>query len=303
MINKIRKEIFDFFPERILNSNYFATDDVIKDAEEVRIRIGQPVCIRNHYKETFSKELLMLEDVKRILENFSNNSIYSVQDEINSGFITIQGGHRIGITGTCVFENEKIKNIKYISSLNIRIAREVKECSSEVLDIIMQNQKFENTLILSPPGCGKTTLIRDMIRQLSNGDNMKEAYQIGLIDERAEIAAMYKGVPQNEIGKRTDVMNHCKKEIGMKMLIRSMGPQIIATDEIGGNKEEEAIFEAVYSGVKLLLTAHGEELKDVSKNMLESQIFKNIVILKNETKPGELAKIYFLEGNRYVSGF
>ena len=232
MINKIKREIFDFFPSRILDRREFITDDMIQKVEEVRIRVGQPICIRNHIKEDFSEEVISTEDIKRILENFSNNSIYSVQDEINSGFITIQGGHRIGITGTCVLEKDTIKNIKYISSLNIRVAREVKDCSNEVLNRIIKNQKFENTLILSPPGCGKTTLIRDMIRKLSNGSNINKSYQIGVVDERAEIAAMYKGVPQNEIGKRTDVMNHCKKIIGMKLLIRSMGPEIIATDEI-----------------------------------------------------------------------
>lgn len=232
MINKIKREIFDFFPSRILDNREFVTDNIIQRAEEIRIRVGQPICIRNHLNEDFSNESITPEDIRRILENFSNNSIYSVQDEINSGFITIQGGHRIGITGTCVFENETIKNIKYISSLNIRVAREVKECSKELLSKIIKNKKFENTLILSPPGCGKTTLIRDMIRNLSNGSDINNSYQIGLIDERAEIAAMYKGMPQNEIGKRTDVMNHCKKIIGMKLLIRSMGPEIIATDEI-----------------------------------------------------------------------
>jgi len=232
MMSKIKREIFDFFPSRILDKQILAVDDIVRNVEEIRIRVGQPICIRNHREEIFTKEKTNSEDIRRVLENFSNNSIYSVQDEINSGFITVQGGHRIGITGTCVFEKETIKNIKYISSLNIRVAREVKGCSNEILKRIMKNQKFENTLILSPPGCGKTTLIRDMIRQLSNGNNMSQAYQIGLVDERAEIAAMYKGIPQNEIGKRTDVMNHCKKEIGMKLLIRSMGPQIVATDEI-----------------------------------------------------------------------
>jgi len=298
--NKLQDEIFFYFPN-------FAKEDsleeVINNIQEIRVRIGQPICARgNNFEKKFIYKMSS-EDILKILENFCNNSIYSVQNEINSGFITIKGGHRIGITGTCVFENGAIKNIKYISSLNIRIAREVKGCSDKVLSYILENKKFNNTLILSPPGCGKTTLIRDMIRQLSNGCDFCDSYNIGLVDERSEIAAMYKGVPQNDIGSRTDVMNNCKKYIGMKMLIRSMGPQIIATDEIGGEKDEDAIFDAVYSGVKLLLTAHGDEIKNVSKRIIDAKIFKNIVILKNVDKPGELDKIYILEGDNYVSCF
>lgn len=227
----IKEEILGFFPKTI-RDKLSANEEAIENAEEIRIRIGQPIIIRNHRIEVCLTDKITTEDILRILENFSNNSIYSVQNEINSGFLTIQGGHRVGITGTCVFENHSVKNIKYISSLNIRIAREVKECGSEILKYVIQNHKFDNTLILSPPGCGKTTIIRDMIRQLSNGNEICDAYQVGLVDERSEIAAMYKGVPQNDVGSRTDVMNQCPKDVGMKMLIRSMGPQIIATDEI-----------------------------------------------------------------------
>lgn len=302
MINKLINEIFGFFPDFLKDKNLIDSR-LIEGAEEVRIRIGQPICIRNHKKEVFLSSIIKTEDILKILENFCNNSIYSVQNEINSGFITIKGGHRVGIVGTCVFENDSIKNIKYISSLNIRVAREVLGCSTKILSLIINKKNFNNTLILSPPGCGKTTIIRDMIRQLSNGNEICNAYNIGLVDERSEIAAMYRGNPQNDIGRRTDVMNNCHKSIGMKMLIRSMGPQIIATDEIGGSKDEEAMFEAVYSGVKLLLTAHGEKISDVSKNIVDSKVFKNIVVLKNVNKPGELDKIYFLEGDKYVSSF
>lgn len=299
MINKLENEIIYFFPNYIKDN--CLKENILDKAEEIRIRVGQPICIRGHGFEKYCTYVINIEDILKILENFSNNSIYSVQNEINSGFITIKGGHRVGISGTCVFENNSIKNIKYISSLNIRVAREVKESSREILSYILDDKKFTNTLILSPPGCGKTTIIRDMIRKLSDGDGICVPYNVGLVDERSEIAAMYKGVPQNDIGKRTDVMNNCRKDIGIKMLIRSMGPQIIATDEIGGSKDEEAMFEAIYSGVKLLLTAHGEDLKDVSKEIINAKIFRNIVILKNKNKPGELSKIYLLEGDKYVS--
>lgn len=302
MINKIRNEIVYFFPDYI-RSKEILEDKILESIQEIRIRVGQPICVRSYKDEKFLSYIVKTEDVLKILENFSNNSIYSVQNEINTGFLTIKGGHRVGVTGTCIFENNNIKNIKYISSLNIRVAREVNGCSNNVLKIINNKKSFNNTLILSPPGCGKTTILRDMIRQLSDGSDFCKSYNIGLVDERSEIAAMYKGVPQNNIGKRTDVLNNCHKDIGMKMLIRSMGPQIIATDEIGGEKDEEAMFHAIYSGVKLLLTAHGDKLSDISKNIIDSKIFNNIVVLKNVGKPGEVDKIYMLEGDKYVNSF
>ena len=226
--------------------------------------------------------------------------MYSFQNEINSGFITIRGGHRVGISGTSVFENNQIKNIKYISSLNIRVAREIKFCSERLIEKICI-EDFENTIIISPPGCGKTTLLRDAIRILSNGNKNIKGKNIGLVDERSEIAAIYKGVPQNDIGIRTDVMNNCKKEIGMRMLIRSMGPQIIATDEIGNNDDVSAIMDACNSGIKLLLTSHGNDIDDIPDELIKKQIFSNVVILDNNGKPGEIKKIYRLESKEYVA--
>jgi len=123
---------------------------------------------------------------------------------------------------------------------------------------------------------------------------------ISVIDERAEIAAMYKGKAQNDLGERTDVMNNCRKDVGIRMMIRSMAPNIIATDEIGDSKDIEAIYEANFSGIKLLLTAHGDDLKDVPSKLLKNKLFKNIIILKNEKNPGVVKKIYQLQEDKYV---
>ena len=254
--------------------------------------------IRFGENEFFTESIVSEKLILNLLENFTENSIYAVQSEINSGFITIRGGHRVGISGTCVFENGKIKNIRYISSLNIRVAREVKGCGNFLISELYKNNYFENTLILSSPGCGKTTLLRDMIRGLSMSGN-----NISVIDERAEIAATYKGIPQNDLGPRTDVMNNCRKDTGIRMMIRSMAPSIIATDEIGDNKDVDAIYDANFAGIKLLLTAHGDSILDVPSRLSKIKLFRNIVILKKDKRPGVIKNIYKLKEDKYVINY
>lgn len=299
-MSKIYEEILSFFPDNLKEIKELDNDLIWNNAEEIRVRIGRQISIRLMNDEIFVCNNITSEDMIRIIENFCNNSIYSVQNEINAGYITLKGGHRVGLSGTSVFQDNEIKNIKYISSLNIRIAREVKGCSKYILKRILKNNDFENTLIVSPPGCGKTTILRDMIRNLSNGFEAFRGKNISLVDERSEIAAMYKGMPQNDVGIRTDVMCNLAKSIGIKMMIRSMGPQIIATDEIGGEKDFASVNDAVYSGVKLLLTVHGNDIEDVSKCFINNYMFKNIVILTKKNKPGEIKKIYTLEDKEYV---
>ena len=297
---KVYNEILSFFSDSLIEIKKIHNDLIWEKAEEIRIRVGQAISIRLLNDEIFTKKIVTLEDMVRLLENFCNNSIYSVQNEINSGFITLKGGHRVGISGSTVFEENSVKNIKYISSLNIRIAREIKGCSENILNVLLKENTFENTLIISPPGCGKTTILRDMIRNLSNGYKNIKGKNISLVDERSEIAAMYRGVPQNDVGLRTDVMSNLSKSLGMKMMIRSMGPQIIATDEIGTKEDLESVKEAIASGVKVLLTIHGSDLSDVSENFINNQMFKNIVVLTKKERPGEVKKIYVLEDKKYV---
>ena len=266
---------------------------------EIRLRARQKVILKCVNQEIVLESIVTTKTILEILLNVSKNSIYAIQSDINNGFVIIRGGHRVGICGEVVYVDGKIKNIKNISSLNIRVARQVYGCADSVLPEIIKNGKLLNTLIISPPGCGKTTLIRDIIRQISDGVevlNLK-GQNVSLIDERGEIASVYEGVPCLDVGCRTDVMSNVNKALGMKMTIRSMAPDIIATDEIGKKEDIVAIKEAVLSGVNVLFTMHGDSIKNILKNpsvkeLLDLDIFSKIIVLSSGKFPGIVEKIY-----------
>lgn len=201
-------------------------------------------------------------------------------------------------------ENNRIINISNISSLNFRIARQIKGCSNKVLRYIIntENNNIYNTIIVSSPGAGKTTILRDAVRKISNGIETLafNGLNIGLIDERGEIAAMYKGVAQNDVGMRTDVLANVPKAVGMKMLIRSMAPKVIVADEIGSYEDVEAINQAVCSGIKGIFTAHGSNMEDIMlnpalKELLKTHIFERVIFLNSRLEKGEIEKVYGLD--------
>ena len=246
---------------------------------EIRVRINRPVILRLKNIDILIQYKITQNELMHIVEKICENSIYAYKNQICQGYITIPGGHRVGITGNCVIENGKVINIKYISSLNFRIAREIKGSCNQILGNIIdqENGTIYNTLIVSPPGKGKTTILRDIIRVISNGiPELKiKGKTCGVVDERGEIAAMYKGIPQNDIGLRTDIIENVSKEQGMQMLIRSMGPEIIACDEIGTKQDIQAIKYAMTSGVKGIFTMHGAEMKDIRANQYISELIDN----------------------------
>lgn len=295
-------QFFNFFPNHIVN----IIKEYSSNLEEIRIRIGLPIILKYSNKSIVLEYKTTQSDLLDILEKICENSIYSYQNQICNGYITIIGGHRVGITGSVVMQNGKIVNINNISSLNFRIARQVLGCSNELLKYIIdyENNTIYNTLVVSPPGSGKTTILRDTIRQISNGIGDFEGKTIGIVDERNEISAMYKGISQNDIGIRTDVLENIPKSIGMKMLVRSMAPQIICADEIGSLEDVEAIKYIVCSGVKGIFTAHGANMQELQlnpelKKLLDSYTFKRIVFL-DESNRGKLKEVYELKDKEYI---
>lgn len=297
-------EILKYFPREIGQAILIEINNRNnQNLEEIRLRSSKPIILKFTNEEKILQKLIETEDILQTLQNVCDNSIYSYQNQICEGFITIKGGHRVGITGNAVISDRKVTNINYISNLNFRIARQIIDCSEPMLEYILDvpDNTIYNTLIISPPGAGKTTLLRDIIRKISNGiENIRfKGKNISVVDERGEIAAMYKGVPQNDVGIRTDILDNIKKSEGMKMVIRSMSPDIIVADEIGSNEDVEAINYAICCGIKGIFTAHGSSLEDLELNpaiskLIERQIFERLVFLDENTK-GKIDKIYKLD--------
>lgn len=294
--------IYKYFPEKIKNLINEEVGDNLSSLEEIRIRVSKPIVLKFNLKEKIVRYFITSDEILNILQLMCENSIYSYQREISEGFITLKGGHRVGVTGSCVIENGKVININYINSLNFRISRQVLGCSQKTIKHILDLGKNNvyNTLIVSPPGCGKTTILRDLVRQISSGiKNIKfKGINVGVADERGEIAALYKGVPQNDIGIKADVLENVSKSLGIKMLIRSMSPKVIVADEIGGPEDIDAINYAMCSGCKGIFTAHGSSFDDIYSNqvinyLIEKKSFEVIIFLDSKTK-GEIDSVYVL---------
>ncbi len=281
--------------------------------QEIRVREGRPLEVlwgTGHSFVTGAGSLTSQpseayrptrQDCAVLLELLTQHSLYTFEEELKRGFITVQGGHRVGLTGRAIVEQGKVKYIKDVSGFNVRIACEWKGTGQAVLPYLIDTRLGHvcRTLIISPPQRGKTTLLRDLARLLGGGSTSSESslarsYKVGIVDERSEIAACVRGVPTFDVGPRTDVLDGCPKAEGMMMLIRSMSPEVLMADEIGRAEDAAALHEAVHAGISVIATAHGTDVEDVRRRpilreLLSEGVFDRFVVLSAGRESGQPA--------------
>jgi stage III sporulation protein AA len=278
-----------YLPDEVIETIQKDFSHIMDKITEIRLRVGKPIIIYAGLVEKILVKKASNMMIKKTIELISGYSLYAWEEELRAGFITLPGGCRVGIAGKVVVEDGKIKTISNISGVNMRIRHELKGCADVVLANIRQ---VGHMLIISPPGCGKTTLLRDIARQISDAGKT-----VAIVDERSEIAGSYLGAPMNDVGIRTDVLDRCPKSLGMTMLLRSMSPDVIVVDEIGSEQDMKAMAEIVNAGIKIICTVHGNSIDDIRTGERFKSIrgiFDNYIVLSARKGPGTIEAIYDL---------
>ena len=300
-----QEEVMGIFPNKI--GNLLMERFLNEQIYEIRIKIEKPILIYSKCGESIINYIPSKDEMKSMIQKISSYSLYAYEEDIRQGFITLKGGHRIGIAGECVMEKGEVKTIRNISSLNIRICREIIGCSDKIIKFIVSENRIYNTIIISPPKCGKTTILRDTARNISNGipsRNIK-GRKVVVIDERSEIGACHFGIPQSDLGIRTDVLDNCLKKEGLIMAIRSLSPEVLICDEIGTKADIDALLMAFNSGVNIITTIHGFSVDDLYKrkvfgDLLNNEILERAIILSNNNGVGTVEKVFSLKGDEKI---
>ncbi|WP_188880692.1 stage III sporulation protein AA [Alicyclobacillus cellulosilyticus] len=286
-------------------------------AEEIRFRIGQPLqlCGRDFDRflhqdhgltdDTRAGYVVTQETLTQMVQAVTQSSLYAVEEDLRRGFVTIPGGHRVGIAGRAVlFESGQVRTVRSITSLNVRIARERLGAAAGLAPYVVHPGTDApcNLLILSPPQCGKTTLLRDLARSWSEGGwRGIRPRKVCIVDERSEIAGCVHGVPYFRLGPRTDVLDGCPKAEGMLMAIRSLSPEVLVTDEIGRQADRDAILEAAHAGVAVVASAHARSVDEwrsrpYMRDLFDARVFDRYVILSRRRGPGTIEQVLGREG-------
>lgn len=311
IIKILHNRIYPYLSPAITEKLNSVPDETLVHIMEIRIRINKPLLLVLAKADCFISSntgltdkpekayMCTKEDLSHSIQLMSRHSVYAIETELNQGFITLKGGHRVGLAGQAILDNSRLKALQNISSLNIRINKEIIGCANFIIPYLISENAIMNSLIISPPRCGKTTLLRDIARQISCGIPRLQlcGKQIGIVDERSEIGACIDGIPSVDLGLRTDVLDGCPKAQGMLMLIRSMSPEVIITDELGRQEDTTAICEALHAGVSVVASAHGSTLHDAYNrpylnDLIKNQYFDRIVVLSCQPNPGTVTEIF-----------
>ena len=307
MLSLAEESWLGFFPVRLRSILLGRPPEIRRDWQEIRLRPGRPLLAVTSAGEVWLNASgpgaaglpVTSDDLQAAFQLMTQHSVYALEEELRRGFITLPGGHRLGFTGHAVLEQGRIRLLRQISSLNLRLARAVAGAGRTVIPALLANGRLMSTMILSAPRCGKTTLLRDLIRLLSTGlpDLGLPGQQVSLVDERSEVAGTYLGQPQLDVGPRTDVLDGAPKAEGMLLMLRAMSPSVLATDEIGRPEDAEAIAEATKAGVAVLTTAHAASPDEASRRptlarLLAEGYFQRLVVLEGGPVPGRIRGIY-----------
>lgn len=285
--------------------------------EQIRVRARRPVqvvcadaqpflCADGSVRESPEGALFLSEaDCGRMMERLTGHSLYAFEEEMKNGYLTLPGGHRVGFCGRAVMDKSRLKFISPITALHIRIAREHIGAADKIMDAILTDGGMRSVLILSPPGCGKTTMLRDAARQLSHGLDAKR-HMVAIADERGEIAGCFQGVPQVDVGPCTDVLDGCPKAEALPLLLRVMTPDVLVCDEIGRLEEAEALFDAIHAGVKVLASAHASSLEQARKRpalslLLSGGVFELVAVLGRSKGVGTLEALHLLGAEEVIN--
>lgn len=291
--------IIEFLPKRLRKIMYFLPTDGL---EEIRLRLGLPIALSYSDRMCYitpSGELsasytgclvASKSDLIEGMELISESSVYALSDEIKNGYITVGGGNRVGICGSVVSSSGKITNINHISGLNFRVAKDIPGAAKNIMPYVFSQSRIRNTLIISPPQCGKTTLLRDVARSLS-----ELGKKVSIIDERNEISAMSDGEYGYNLGISCDVLSGASKAEGSLLMLRSMSPDVIVTDELGADEEGRVLSKIAASGVNIISTIHAADRSDLQKRAEIAAIcpfFSCFVTLSRRNGAGTVEEIY-----------